>query len=207
MQHRVATLRWASMACLGLAVVAAVGLAWPSSRTRSDIVLAGDQIRSGWVSLSSDRAPESPPVPDLTLGLDFPDSLLLGRPESLALTVGLPAESVPLEVYSVSVETLALGAEVTPPGAMGQALRNGTTFTWEMVARQTPQVSATLLVRLRRHSAEGTSEAERLVLARDLDLAVRTVAGLPAPAARIAAAILGLAGGLLAIAAALVRRR
>jgi hypothetical protein len=207
MQFRVATLRGASVACLGLAALLTAALAWPSSRTRVDIFLAGEQIQSGWVTLSSGRAPESPSVPDLGLGIDLPDSMLLGRPERLALTVGLTAEVPPPEVYSVSVETLSLETEITPPGEMGQALRNGTTFAWEMAARHAPQVSATLLVRLRRHSAEGGTEAERLVLARDLDLPVRTVAGLSAPAARRAAAILGLAGALSGIAAALTRRR
>ncbi len=89
----------------------------------------------------------------------------------------------------------------------GQALRDGAVFEWTLIATHAPQASATLLVRLRRHSAEGAAEAERLVLARDLALPVRTVAGFSAPVVRIAAAVLGLAGALLGIASVVSRTR
>ena len=51
------------------------------------------------------------------------------------------------------------------------------------------------------------AEAERLLLARELVLPVRTLAGLSAPAATRAAAILGLAAAMLWVAAMLPRTR
>ncbi|MCX6069614.1 MAG: hypothetical protein NTU91_01965 [Chloroflexi bacterium] len=201
-------MRWAGMACLGLAALMAIVLAWPSSRSRIGVSLSGDQLQSAWVDLgSSAGAPDVSSVPSLTLSIDLPRSVLKGREESLGLAVNVSSESTVPAIYSLAAEVISLDADVTPPGESGQALRPGTGFEWTIVATSAPETAATLLVRLRRHSLEGVTEAERLMLARDIALPVRTVAGLSAPVARLAAAILGLAGSLLGIASALSRSR
>jgi hypothetical protein len=201
-------MQWAGVACLGLAALMATVLAWPSARTQIDVSLSGDQLQSAWVNLgSSALEPEASPVPSLALSIDLPSSVLRGREERLGLVVSSSAEDTPQEVYSFVAEVVSIDAEVTPPGQSGQALRDGAAFEWTVVATRAPQASATLLVRLRRHSPEGAVEAERLVLARDLALPVRTVAGLSAPVARLAAAVLGLAGAILGIASVASRAR
>lgn len=191
-------MRWAGVACLGLAALVALALVWPSPRNQFDVSLSGDQMQAGWVNLgSSSGAPDPSPMPSLTLAIDLPDTLLRGREERLKLVVGMASEDALPATYSLGAEVVTAEVYVTPPGDSGQALRDGAAFEWTLVATQAPRASATLLVRLRRHSPGGAAEAERLILARDIMLPVRTVAGLSAPVARIAAAALGLAGALL----------
>jgi hypothetical protein len=82
MRRRYRILRWLGTACLAAGGLLAVGLAWPSSRTRIDLVLSGEQAQTGWVSLQSTAASnEASPVPDLSLAIDLPDSVLKGRRE------------------------------------------------------------------------------------------------------------------------------
>ncbi len=199
-------MRGAGVACLGLAALVALALVWPSPRSQFDIPLSGDQMQTGWVNLgSSSGAPGPSPMPSLTLAIDLPDTVLRGREERLGLVIGIASEDALPAVYSLGAEVVTAEAYVTPPGESGQALRDGAAFEWTVVAAHAPQISATLLVRLRRHTPEGAAEAERLILARDVTLPVRTVAGLSAPLARIAAAALGLAGALLGTASVLSR--
>jgi hypothetical protein len=141
------------------------------------------------------------------LSIDWPGTVLLGREEKLALVANLSSENTGTQVYSLGAQMITVGADVAPSGELGQGLRDGAAFKWTILARRAPLASATLLVRLRRHSPQGVTEAERLILARDMSLRVRTVAGLSAPVARLAAAILGLGGALLGIATALIRTR
>jgi hypothetical protein len=107
----------------------------------------------------------------------------------------------------VAAEVVSAAVQVSPGGESGQALRPATAFAWSLVALHVPESSATILIRLRRHAAGGVAEAERLLLARELVLPVRTLAGLSAPAATGAAAILGLAGAMLWVASTLPRTR
>jgi hypothetical protein len=208
MRRRAVVMGWAGVVCLGLAALMAMVLAWPSSRARIDVSLSGDQMQSGWVKLESSAGVlDVSPVPSLTLSVDLPQSVLRGREERIGLVVDVSSESSQPAIYSLAAEVISLDADVTPPGESGQALRPGAGFEWTIVATSAPETTATLLVRLRRHSLEGVTEAERLMLARDIALPVRTVAGLSAPVARLAAAILGLVGSLLGIASALSRSR
>ena len=199
-------MRWAGVACLGLAALVALALVWPSPRNQFDVSLSGDQMQTGWAALGpSSGAPDPSPMPSLTLAIDLPDMLLRGREERLGLVLGMASEDALPATYSLGAEVVTVEAHVTPPGESGQALRDGAAFEWTVVATQAPLASATLLVRLRRHSPQGAVGAEKLILARDITLPVRTVAGLSAPAARIAAAVLGLAGALLGTASILPR--
>lgn len=208
MRRRAVVMRWVGVGCLGLAALTAMILAWPSPRTSIDVPLSGDQMQSAWINLeSSSGALDVSPVPSLTLAIRLPRSVLLGREEQVELAVGVSSEDSLSAVYSLGAQVTAVDADVTPTGESGQALRPGAAFEWTIVATRAPEIAATLLVRLRRHSLEGVAEAERLVLARDLVLPVRTAAGLSAPVARLVAAILGLGGALLGIASVLTRTR
>lgn len=207
MGDRRISLRWASVACLGLAACAAVLLLWPSPRTRIELHLAGDPSLSEGILPSPTATSDSPPTPSLDVRIDLPESLLLGREEECALAIGLPAGLPTSAVYSVSLAIRSPQAEVLPAGEMGQALRSGMRLEWQMRARDGSEVSATLLLRLRWHSGEGAADGERLLLAWDLTLPVRKLAGLSAPIARLVAASLGLAGALLSIAATPLPRR
>ena len=138
---------------------------------------------------------------------EIPESVLRGREERIRLVVDAASEGSAPAIYSLAAEAISVDASITPPGESGQPLRAGADFEWTMVATHAPQASATILVRLRRYSPEGATEAERLVLARDVVLAVRGVAGLSAPIARLAASALGLTGALLGIASFLSRTR
>jgi hypothetical protein len=201
-------LRWAAVACLGMAALMAIALVWPSSRSRIEVPLSGDQMQSAWVSPgSSAGAPDVSSVPSLTLSIDLPRSVLKGREERLGLVVNVPFESTLPTAYSLAAGVTSFDADVMPPGESGQALRPGAAFEWTIVATSAPETTATLLVRLRRYSSEGVTEAERLMLARDIALPVHTVAGLSAPVTRLGASILGLAGALLGIAPLLSRTR
>jgi hypothetical protein len=186
----------------------AIVLAWPSSPTRIDVSLSGEQMQSAWVDLrSSAGVPDVSSVPSLTLSIDLPRSVLKGREERLGLVVIVSSESPPPAIYSLAAEVISLDADVTPPGESGQALQPRAAFEWTIVATSALETSATLLVRLRRHSPEGIADAERLVLAREIVLPVRTVAGLSAPVARVATPVLGLAGALFGVASVLSRTR
>jgi hypothetical protein len=201
-------MRRVGVGCLGLAALMAMVLAWPSPRARTDVSLSGDQMQSAWVNLeSSSGALGVSPVPSLTLAISLPRSVLLGREERVGLAVGVSPDDELPGIYSLGSELTSVDANVRPPGESGQALRPGAAFEWTIVATSAPATSATLLVRLRRHSLEGVAEAERLVLVRDIALPVRTVAGLSTPVARLAAAILGLGGALLGIASVPTRTR
>jgi hypothetical protein len=201
-------LRWAGVACLVLAALAGSVLAWPSSREHIEISLSGDQMQPAWVkSGSTAGAPDVYPVPSLLLSIDVPRAVLLARQEDIRLAVNVPSETAGTAVYSVGARVVSADGDVVPFGESGQALRGGAAFEWTLVAKRAPLTLATLLVRLRRHSNDGATEAERLVLARDLALPVRTVAGLSAPVARLAAAVLGLSGALLGIASGFIRTR
>jgi hypothetical protein len=208
MRRRTAVMTWAGVGCLGLAALVAMILAWPSPRTRIDVSLSADQMLSAWVNLESGSgALDSSPVPSLTLTVSLPRSVLLGREEQVGLAVGVVSDDALPAVYSLGAEWSSVDANVKPPGESGQALRPGAAFGWTIVATGAPEATATLLVRLRRHSPAGVAKAERLVLARDVTLPVHTVAGLSAPMARLAAATLGLSGALLGIASVLTRTR
>lgn len=193
-------------ACLAAGGLLAVGLAWPSSRTQIDLVLSGEQAQTGWIPLRS-TSNESSPVPDLSLAIDLPDTILKGRRERVELAVDVVSQSIPLPPYTLAAELVTVDASVSPAGESAQALRASTAFGWDLIARHAPTTSVTLLVRVRRHAPGGEVEGERLLLARDLDLPVRVLVGLSAPAATWAAGILGLAGTILWIAAGVARTR
>jgi hypothetical protein len=197
---------WLGTACLVAGGLLAVGLAWPSSRMRIDVVLSGEQAQTGWIPLPSTSS-ESSTVPDLSLAIDLPDSVLKGRGERVELAVDVSSRNASLPVYTLAAELVAVGASVRPAGESAQALRASTAFGWDLIARHAPANSVTLLVRLRRHTPGGGVEGERLLLARDLDLPVRSLVGLSAPAATWAAGILGLAGAIIWIAVGVARRR
>jgi len=197
---------WMGIACLAAGGLLAVGHAWPSSRTRIDLVLSGVQAQTGWISLPS-TSNESSPVPDLSLAIDLPDSVLKGRRERVELAVDVTLPSASLPVYTLAAELVSVDAFVRPAGESAQALRASTAFGWDLIARHAPSISVTLLVRMRRHAPDGEAEGERLLLARDVEIPVRTLAGLPAPAATWAAGILGLAGAIIWIAVGVARTR
>jgi hypothetical protein len=208
MRRRSRALRWLGSACLAAGGLLAIGLAWPSPRTRVDLALSGEQAQSGWVSLPSPAASnEASPVPDLSVAIDLPSLALKGRRERIELAVDVASQSAPLPVYTLAAEIVSVDGAFSPAGESAQALRPKAVFEWGLVARRAPAAFATLLIRLRRHAAGGEAEAERLLLARDLVLPVRSLAGLSAPAATWAAGILGLAGALIWIAVGLPRTR
>jgi hypothetical protein len=200
-------MRWAGGACLGLAGLTAAVIAWPSARAHIDVSLSADQMQSAWVTLQSSAVLDTSPVPSLMLTIDLPHSVLKGREEQMVLGVDVSSEGEAETGYALAAEIISAEVQVTPRGESGQALCPGAAFNWTIVATHAPQASATLLVRLRRHSPGGAAEAERLVLARDIVLPVRTVAGLSAPAAKRVAVILCLGGGVLWIASVVSRTR
>lgn len=201
-------MQWVGAACLAGAGLLAVGLAWPSPRTRIDLSLPGEQAQSGWVSLQTPAGVvDVAPVPDLSVVIDLPGLALKGRRERLELAVDVASQSGAPPPYTLAAEIVSVDAVLIPPGELGKALRPGTAFEWTLVALRAPEASATILVRLRRHAPGGEGEAERLLLARDVVLPVRSLAGLSAPAATWAAGILGLVGAILSIAATVPRTR
>ena len=198
-------MRTASLAAGGLL---AVGLVWPSPRTPINLAVSGEQVQSGWVSLQSAAVPNAAsPVPDLSLAIDLPGSALKGRRERVGLAVEVSTPGASLPVYTLAAEVVSVDASVSPAGESAQALRPATNFGWSLVARHAPLSSATLLIRLRRHAESGVAEGERLLVARDVEIPVRTLAGLSAPAATSAAGILVLAGATIWIACGVPRTR
>lgn len=208
MRRRDRILRWLGTACLAAGGLLAVGLAWPSPRTQINLEVSGEQAQSGWVSLQSAAASDAvSPVPDLSVAIDLPGSALKGRRERVGLAVDVTSPNASLPVYTLAAEVVSVDATLSPAGESAQALRPATAFGWSLVARHSPLASATLLIRLRRHAASGEAEGERLLLARDVEIPVRTLAGLSAPAATWAAGILGLAGAMIWIAGGVPRTR
>jgi len=200
--------RWLGAVCLAACGLLAAGLAWPSPRARVDLVWSGEQVQSAWVSLQTEStSSDAAPAPGLSVAIDSPGLALKGRRERLELSVDVAPDSRAVPVYILAAEVVSAEVRVSPAGESGQALRPATAFAWSLVALHAPEASATILVRLRRHAAGGEAEAERLLLARELVLPVRTLAGLSAPAATWAAGILGLAGAILWVAAGLPRTR
>ncbi len=199
-------LRWVGAVCLAACGLLAAGLVWPSPRARVELAWSAEQVQSAWVSLRTEStSSDAGSAPGLTVAIDSPGLALKGRRERLELTVHVSPDSRELPVYTLAAEVVSAEVQVSPAGELGQALRPATAFTWNLVARHAPEATATILVRLRRHAAGGEVEAERLLLARELLLPVRTLAGLSAAAATWAAGILGLAGAILWIAACLPR--
>jgi hypothetical protein len=194
--------------CLAACGLLAAGLAWPSPRGRVDLAWSSEQVQSAWISLQSESAwTDVAPAPGLTVAIDAPALALEGRRERLELSVRVAPDSRVFPIYTLAAEVVSADVLVDPAGESGQALRPATAFAWSLFALHVPESSATILIRLRRHAAGGVAEAERLLLARELVLPVRTLAGLSAPGATWAAAILGLAGAMLWVAATLPRTR
>ena len=198
---------WVGAVCLAACGLLAAGLAWPSPRARVVLAWSSEQVQSAWISLQSESAwTDAAPAPGLTVAIDAPALALEGRRERLELSVRVAPDSRAFPAFTLAAEVVSADVRVSPAGESGQALRPASAFAWNLVALHVPESSATILIRLRRHAAGGVAEAERLLLARELVLPVRTLAGLSAPGATRAAAILGLAGAMLWVAARLPRR-
>lgn len=181
-----------TLGSVGLAASLSLGVraAWPSPRQtiRIEIPAATLTAQGGTESGAS--------VPALAVSLDLPTEWMRGRPERLALRVDSPAAG---EGLTLSAGIVSASLSIRPPGESGQALVPGASFDWTLTAAGGTAASATILVRVRRAPATAAAPAERLLLARDVDLPVRSAFGLSAAGAAWACGALALAGaGLLA---------
>jgi hypothetical protein len=194
MHRRSTRLRRLGIGGLALAGLLGLWLVWPSPREVVEVVVASTPAGDGSATGSTDADHNAALLPQLTVRLDLPASVLRGRHERLGLSIASDPAST---AFTLAAEVVSADLRVTPPGESGQAYRPGAAFAWTVVAGQAPDASATIVLRARRSAADGSAQSERLLLARDLRLPVRTVAGLSAPVAAWAAASLALAGVLL----------
>lgn len=180
----------------GLALAGLLGLwlVWPSPRRLVEVAIATAPMDDGSAPASTGTGHDSTFLPELTVRLDLPTSVLSGRHERLGLSIASDPAST---AFTLAAGVVSADLRVDPPGESGQAYRPGAAFAWTVIAEHAPDASATMVLRARRSAADGSAQSERLLLARDLRLPVRTVAGLSAPLAAWAAASLALAGVLV----------
>ena len=183
------------MGTVGLAIAGLLGmwLVWPSAREVIEVVIAPTPVGDGSPLASTDADPDAALLPQLTVRLDLPASVLCGRRERLGLSIASEAANTPV---TLAAGVVSADLDLTPPGESGQAFRPGAAFAWTVVAGRGREASATIVLRVRRYAADGSAVAERLLLARDILFPVRTVAGLPAPVAALVAASLAFASAL-----------
>jgi len=163
-------------------------------------VIAPVAVGDGSAIASSDADRNADLLPQVTVRLDMPASVLRGRRERLGMSI---ASEPVITAFTLAAGIVSSDMMATPPGESGQAFRPGAAFARTLLARRGPEASATMVLRVRRHAADGSPVAERLLLARDLQLRVRTVAGFSAPVAAWVAGGLAFAGAL----AVLISRR
>jgi hypothetical protein len=181
-----------TLGSIGLAASLSLGLraAWPSPRQTIRIEIPAATLPA------QDGTDTGAPVPELAVGLDLPTEMLRGRPERLVLRVDSPAAG---EGLSLSAGIVSASLSIRPRGESGQAFVPGASFHWTLTAAGGTAARATILVRVRRAPATASAAAERLLLARDVDLPVRSAFGLSAAGAAWACGALALAGaGMLA---------
>jgi hypothetical protein len=195
--------RWLGTVSLAACGLLAAGLAWPSPRARVDLAWSSEQVQSAWISLQSESAgTDAAPAPGLMVAIDAPAWCW-----KAAERLGHCPSGADSRAFPATLRRRGRLADVqASPAGESRALRRRMPSR-SLIASARAGSSATILIRLRRHTAGGAVEAERLLLARELVLPVRTLAGLSAPGATWAAAILGLAGAMLWVAATLPRTR
>ncbi len=193
-------MRWRSthikgLGTVGLAIAGLLGmwLVWPSARDVVEVVIAPTPVGDGSPAASTDADHNVALLPQVTIRLDVPASVLRGRRERLHLSI---ASDPPNTALTLAAGVVSSDLTLTPPGESGQAFQPGAAFEWTVVAGRGHMALATIVLRVRRHAADGSTVGERLLLARDLHLPVRSVAGLTAPVAAWVAAGLAFAGAL-----------
>jgi hypothetical protein len=193
-----------TLGSIGLAASLALGLqaAWPSPRRSIRIDIAAAPLDTTGASPSGGSIAPAATVPAVAVRLDLPTGLLRGRPERLGLRLESPATG---DALTLSAGIVSSSLSIQPPGESGQALIPGASFHWTATAAQGPHATATIVLRVRRAGEPDSASAERLLLARDVSLPVRSAFGLSAVGAVWTSGALALAAAGLLVAAA--RRR
>jgi len=193
MRQRSTRLKRLGTAGLAIASLLGMWLVWPSARDVVEVEIAPTPVGDGSPIASTDADPDAALLPQLTVRMDLPATVLRGRRERLGLSIASDPANIAL---TLAAGVASADLKVSPPGESGQAFQPGAAFAWTVVAGRGREASATIVLRVRRYAADGSAVAERLLLARDILFPVRTVAGLPATAAAWVAAILAFAGAL-----------
>ena len=193
-----------TLGSIGLASSIALGLraAWPSPRQMIQIDIAAATLDPSGARPAEASIPASVNVPAFAVHLDLPAELMRGRPERLALRLEAPATG---EALALSAGIVSAGLSIRPSGESGQAFGPGAGFAWTATAAHGSRASATIVLRVRRAGEPAAASTERLLLARDVSLPVRSAFGLSAPAAAWTAGALALAAAGLLLAAVLRR--
>jgi hypothetical protein len=193
-----------TLGSIGLASSIALGLraAWPSPRQTIQIDIPAISLDSPGMRPAEGSTPPGASVPAFAVHLDLPAELMRGRPERLALRLEAPAAG---EALTLLAGIVSASLSIRPSGVSGQAFGPGAGFAWTATAAHGSRASATIVLRVRLAGEPAAASTERLLLARDVSLAVRSAFGLSAPAAAWTAGALALAAAGLLLAAVLRR--
>ena len=198
---------WPFLALFGgvlalFALALLLGTLVPSARLSQSVPIDPSNL-----SLQSDGPATQRYPQDLSVLIDLPVQLVVGRTETVTIEVRPLPVTPPLAGTlrdataanrPVAVARLSSSlATVRPDGDEGQSLASSDAvrFTWSLAASEPGAGELTLLVRLRFYPVAGGTPTERVLLARTLAATAVSVLGMSAPVAQ-SVGMVALAAGL-----------